>query len=201
MDEGETVRLAMRGNAAALSELAQRWSARLFALCLSRSGNRHVAEDLAQEALFRALSHLDSLADPDRFGPWLCGIALRVFLDWKKAKQTSQVPFSTLDANSSLDELIAAEATSHPLERADELERLTREVGQLDDDLRETLLLYYSHDMTYAQLAELLGVSAATVNARLTKARALLRTRLADPPPALRASTSAESLAPTRRRT
>ena len=37
---------------------------------------------------------------------------------------------------------------------------------------------YYYHDYTYQDLADLLGVSAATVNARLTKARALLRQRL-----------------------
>jgi DNA-directed RNA polymerase specialized sigma24 family protein len=40
------------------------------------------------------------------------------------------------------------------------------------------VLLYYYDDVTYRDLAQLLGVSAATINARLTKARALLRTRL-----------------------
>jgi RNA polymerase sigma-70 factor (ECF subfamily) len=51
-------------------------------------------------------------------------------------------------------------------------------VNQLDDDCREVLLLYYYQDVTYADLAELLGVSTATINARLTKARATLRERL-----------------------
>ena len=39
-------------------------------------------------------------------------------------------------------------------------------------------MLYYYEDLTYKGLAELLGVSTATINARLTKARALLRERL-----------------------
>jgi RNA polymerase sigma factor (sigma-70 family) len=40
------------------------------------------------------------------------------------------------------------------------------------------VLLYYYEDLTYRELAEALGVSPATINARLTKARALLRVRL-----------------------
>jgi RNA polymerase sigma factor (sigma-70 family) len=43
---------------------------------------------------------------------------------------------------------------------------------------RETLWLYYSDDLTYQEVADLLGTSRATVNLRLTKARALLRERL-----------------------
>ena len=43
-------------------------------------------------------------------------------------------------------------------------------------------MLYYYGDLTYRDLADMLGVSAATVNARLTKARAMLRQRLAEVP-------------------
>jgi DNA-directed RNA polymerase specialized sigma24 family protein len=39
-------------------------------------------------------------------------------------------------------------------------------------------MLYYYKQGTYQELADLLGVSAATINARLTKARAMLRQRM-----------------------
>jgi len=39
-------------------------------------------------------------------------------------------------------------------------------------------MLYYYNDLTYHDLAQLLGIAPATVNARLTRARALLRSRL-----------------------
>ena len=48
----------------------------------------------------------------------------------------------------------------------------------LPEEYREVVMLYYYEDVTYRDLAQLLGVSAATINARLTKARALLRERL-----------------------
>jgi RNA polymerase sigma-70 factor (ECF subfamily) len=52
------------------------------------------------------------------------------------------------------------------------------EVEALPEECREVIMLYYYQDLTYRDLAQLLGVSAATVNARLTRARSLLRERL-----------------------
>lgn len=177
MTDGEWVRRALQGDAAAFGELARAWSARVLAFCHAKCGNRHVAEDLAQETLLRGLRNLATLESPERFGPWLRGIALRVYLDWRKAKQTSQVPFSMLSPNGRVDELLVDDTQSR-VDQEDEAQRLMREIESLDEDYRETLMLYYSHDMTYAELAALLDVSPATVNMRLTKARAILRTRL-----------------------
>jgi RNA polymerase sigma factor (sigma-70 family) len=64
------------------------------------------------------------------------------------------------------------------LEQADELKKLMAEVGALPESHREALMLFYYGEMTYQEMAELLGVSTATINARLTEARTLLRKRL-----------------------
>ena len=52
------------------------------------------------------------------------------------------------------------------------------EVEALPEPLRQAIMLYYYDDISYRELGELLGVSAATINARLTKARSILRQRL-----------------------
>ena len=64
------------------------------------------------------------------------------------------------------------------VDRADEARRLMDQVESLSEQHREVLMLYYYRDVTYRDLAELLGVSTATINARLTKARAILRQRM-----------------------
>jgi RNA polymerase sigma-70 factor (ECF subfamily) len=64
------------------------------------------------------------------------------------------------------------------LERDEERRRILDEVEALPEEYRTVILLYYYQDLTYRDLAKLLGVSSATINARLTKARSLLRTRL-----------------------
>lgn len=53
-------------------------------------------------------------------------------------------------------------------------------VEALPDEFRTVIMLYYYDDATYRDLARTLGVSIATVNARLTRARAMLRARLSD---------------------
>ena len=181
MSDAELVRQARAGRTEAYAELVRRWAARVTALCHARVGRAHTADDLAQETLLRGFRSLNTLADPDRFGPWLCGIALRACLDWLKSKQNQQIPFSALDpehgADSYRDERQAGESD---LERADERRRLLAEVEALPEEQRKVVMLYYYEDLTYRELGRILGVSPATINARLTKARALLRARLTD---------------------
>ena len=178
--DAELVRQTLDGRSAAYAELARRHAAPVLAVCHARVRCWHAAEDLAQETLLRGLKALTSLADRDRFGPWLRGIAQRVCLDWLKSKQSAQVPFTSLAAGQVPDELLVTDgdATFRDVEGAEESRKLLECVGALDDDCREVLLLYYYQDVTYAELAELLGVSPATINARLTKARATLREQL-----------------------
>jgi len=177
--DGELVRQTLAGHAAAYGQLARRWAARVLAVCHARVG-RAAAEDLAQEALLRGLRGLPSLADPDKFGPWLIGIAVRTCLDWHKSAQRTEVSLEAL----ATDERIASaasftsETASGEIDRRERVEQLLSEVERLPPPYREVLMLYYYQDCTYHELAQLLGVSAATINARLTKARAMLRNRM-----------------------
>lgn len=91
MSDGELVRQALSGRSSAYGELARRWSAPILAFCHAKVRSVHAAEDLAQESLLRGLRALPTLSEPEKFGPWLRGIALRVCLDWLKSKQTQQV--------------------------------------------------------------------------------------------------------------
>src|SRR5262245_26104252 len=180
MSDGELVRQALAGRPQAYGELVRRWAGRVTALCHARTG-RAAAEDLAQEALLRGYRALNSLAEPDKFGAWLCGIAHRVCLDWLKSKDRTQVPFSVLARDHRPEDVLPDAAAEPELDRRDEVQRLMTEVEALPEECREVVMLYYYGDVTYRDLAQALGVSPATVNARLTRARALLRERLSSP--------------------
>src|SRR5438093_521652 len=97
MSDGDLVRQTLAGQTAAYEELVRRWSARVLACCHAKVGRAQAAEDLAQETLLRGLSALHSLDDPDKFGPWLRGIASRVCLDWLKDKERRQVSLGSSD--------------------------------------------------------------------------------------------------------
>ena len=177
--DSDLVCLAQGGQLAAYEELVRRWSARVLALCHAKVRSTHTAEELAQESLLRGLRAIATLEDPTKFGPWLCGIASRVCLDWLKSGQARQVSLDTV-SDGHADAWVAqiSESPDEAAARADDERRLLAEVATLPDPYREVILLYYYDDVTYQDVAAALGVSAATVNARLTKARAMLRQRL-----------------------
>jgi len=182
MTDGELVRRTLAGHQSAFAELVRRWSARVLAVCRATLRRPQPAEDLAQESLLRAYRALGTLTEPEKFGPWLVGIARRACWDWLKAKQTHQV---SLNGNSGNPDQPAFPEPIDPWPEpcdqaaADETHaRLWGAVEALPDDQREVILLYYRGAATYQELAELLAVSAATINARLTKARAALRVSL-----------------------
>jgi RNA polymerase sigma-70 factor (ECF subfamily) len=182
MSDAELVRRALAGRTEAYGELVRRWAGRVTALCHAKVGRAHVADDLAQETLLRGFRALSALSDPGCFGPWLCGIAMRVCLDWLKTKKNAQVPFSVLGPHYDPDDHLQNpnSSTENEVERDDERRHLLAEVEALPEECRQVVMLYYYQDLTYRELARILGVSAATVNARLTRARALLRERLSD---------------------
>jgi RNA polymerase sigma-70 factor (ECF subfamily) len=179
--DGDLVRRVLAGDAGSYEELVRRWAARVLAVCHAKVGRAGMAEDLAQEALLRGYAALGTLSDPAKFGPWLHGIATRVCLDWLKAKERTQVTFSDLGGGSDPDTFLRAASQERPeagVEHEDEVRTLLAEVERLPEELRKALYLFYYEDLSYKDIAGVLGVSAATINLRLTKARSLLRRRL-----------------------
>ena len=72
---------------------------------------------------------------------------------------------------------VGVDSSVDELEQRDEIGRLMVEIDELPENYREVILLFYFGDHSYRELAEMFVVSSATINARLTKARALLRQR------------------------
>jgi RNA polymerase sigma-70 factor (ECF subfamily) len=177
MTDGELVGQILTGRTWAYGPLAQRYGARVLAVCHARVG-REAAEDLAQESLLRALRSLPMLQDREKFGSWLMGIAVRTCLDWLKSAKRSEVSLEAIDGagGGCLADVPSLEAAY--CDHRERSERLMLEVERLPAPCREAILHYYYGQYSYQEIADLLGVSSATVNARLTKARALLRERM-----------------------
>ena len=172
--DADCVRAVRSGRREAYDELVRRYAARISAVCWSKLGRRGPVEDMVQEAFLRGFRALDSLTEPEKFGSWLYGIAVRACLDWLKAKERSQV---SLDGRST-----GGFPDSQPRPFPEEEERRSRvleEVQALPEIFREVVMMFYYKKQSYQEMSAMLGISAAAVNARLTKARAMLRDRLA----------------------
>src|SRR5260370_32714842 len=136
--DAELVRQALAGRAEAYADLVRRWAGRITALCHAKVGRADVADDLAQETLLRGFRALRSLSAPDKFGPWMCGIAIRASLDWLKAKERKQVLFSVLGTKHDPDGFASTSpAADARLEDYDERRNLLAQVEPLPEVYRQ----------------------------------------------------------------
>jgi RNA polymerase sigma-70 factor (ECF subfamily) len=175
MTDGELVRCVVAGDTAAYGELARRWFRRILAFCQSRVLTQD-AEDLTQDVLIRGYTHLSSLTNSDQFGPWLRGIAHNICVDWCRTRQRQSQQIGHRNGSAALTEIAASAITGI---HDDERTLVASQLAALPEELREVILLRYYESLTYDDMSQWLGVSRATVNERLAKARALLRLRLA----------------------
>ena len=166
------MRAAQGGRREAYDVLVRRHAAKIGAVCRSRLGPRGPVDDMVQEAFLRGYRALGSLTDPEKFPSWVYGIATRACLDWLKAKERTQIPFGPLGPD-------AVRSPDEPPGDGDRNERLMQEIDALPEAYREVVMLFYYKKQTYLEMSAMLELSPAGINARLTKARALLRARLA----------------------
>src|SRR5512140_2433644 len=135
------------------------------------------AEDLTQETFLRAFQQRDSLRNREVLLPWLYRIATNVCLD-RLRQRARRAP---LESETDLDD-IPVDSDTPSLEQTVERNEMSACVQQyladLPDDYRAVILLQDMHGRTGPEIAEMLGVSVATVKIRLHRARKRLRAAL-----------------------
>lgn len=173
------VSAARLGDREAFAGLVLRHRARLIAVCQRTISNPADAEDAAQEAVLQALLSLDSLRQPDRFGPWLVGIGLNVCRRLLREQSGDCWSWDAMLGGRIAFEPASGQPGPDELANAAELaERVRQAVDDLPGGQRSAVLLFYLTSLTYAETAALLGIEVSAVKARLHKARRSLRRRL-----------------------
>jgi RNA polymerase sigma-70 factor (ECF subfamily) len=158
--------------AAALA-LHDRW---LRTIVLTRLGERQAVDEVMQEVALAAVAQRAPLNDRNRLGAWLYRLAVRQALLYRRRRGRQRklldgyagsqpATWAASDARDPLDWLLQDERRG--LVRA-ALERLPRRDAEI-------LLLKYTEDWSYRELAASLGVSESAIEARLHRARGRLR--------------------------
>jgi RNA polymerase sigma-70 factor (ECF subfamily) len=161
-DEALALQL-QQGEQTALTVLVERhYDALLGYLYRMMSGDRALAEDLAQETFLRVLSAAHQYQHPRPFKPWLYAIATNLVRNHYKRADT-RYTFAEGDGDVS-DEWDVPEAAV--LEQ-DEAQAVIAALRTLPDDQREVIVLYYYQSLEGAEIAAALGIPLGTVRSRL----------------------------------
>lgn len=163
-----------------------RW---LRTVALARVGDAAAADDVMQEVSITALQKGHQLRDPSRVAGWLYRLAVVAALQYRRRQgRRRKLLDRYVDRETSVD---GAASTPDPLSwlLADERKTLVRQALEtLNARDAEIMLLKYSEDWSYQQLAEHLGLSVSAVEARLHRARQKMRQTLCRLDPSLKKS-------------
>jgi len=168
-DTAALVRRALRGEAAAFTDLARAFLRPAYSVALSILRRPMDAEDVAQDSFMKAFSSLDTCREPEHFAAWLFQIVrnrARNLLDGRRLRDAAPDGSKILDF---------AGPTSPS---AGMREALLSALAELDEQKREVVLLHDLENWTHAEIAQALNISEVHSRQQLFRARQILRAKL-----------------------
>jgi RNA polymerase sigma-70 factor, ECF subfamily len=170
----EVLRRARRGDERAFALIVRQYQTPLFNYVTRvLGGDRALAEDLCQEVFLRAYQALPSFDNRCQFTTWLFQVAKHRVVDELRARERRGRPSVELDVVAHL------HVAAPEIEAVEELDAVWRAIGELNLDLKMALLLRDVVGLSYAEIAEALETTLATVKWRIYKARETVAAELA----------------------
>ncbi len=170
------------GNPLAFQLLVERYQERVFSLVRHYTRNPVEVEDIAQDTFLKAYRKLAGFQRQSSFSTWLYRVAVNTALDHLKKAGRSPVQVvddpELLPGSTGRTGAPRIGAPDARLER-EEIARITHRVlEELPEIFRTVLVLREFEDLSYQEMADLLGVSIGTVESRLFRARARFKEAL-----------------------
>jgi RNA polymerase sigma-70 factor, ECF subfamily len=163
----------LAGDTEAFARLVDRHYDRCARVALRILGNREDAEEAVQDAFLRAFRALASYEDRERFQAWLTRILVNQCRTIRARVNRREEVFSALEIADA--ELFAVHG--EPDAGWPELERA---LAQLPPEQREAIVLRYSDDLTYEEMARVTGAGESALKMRVQRAFARLRGLLSE---------------------
>jgi RNA polymerase sigma factor (sigma-70 family) len=170
--DGPLIDAARLGDKEAFAQLINAHRSAAEGLCSRLLRDSEASRDAVQEATLVAWLSLPQLIHTDRFGAWLCSIALN------KARQILRTTLTAARAAANLADGVRQVATPEEMVESEEVRtRIRAAIDGLPRSQRETVYLFYLGGLTHREAAKELDI---TVNARLYQARSNLGRVLID---------------------
>jgi RNA polymerase sigma factor (sigma-70 family) len=175
------VRLSESGGSGGIKAQLEPMRLPLMRFFLRRVGNPSEAEDLTQETFARLLSaaERERFDDPKAF---VFRIALNLLSDRaRKTKRRAGAALALVDPHR-VDELslqfVEDRTPERVLQGKDDVDRLVKALGELNERTRDIYLLFRLENMKQAKIAELFGISRSTVEKEVMRATHHLAKRI-----------------------
>ena len=185
-EEVALVRDALAGDEAAMERLLMRAQEVAWRFSLAVCGRPDDAEDAMQEALLKTYRHMARLREADAFRPWLHRVVKNACLMSRRRRVHEPARVESLDEPASVDggsrEVPSRGHDPEQMVTRTELRsRLRAALATLPAESRAVVFLREMEGLSTREVAEVMGMSEASVKTRLSRARRALQAVLAAP--------------------
>jgi RNA polymerase sigma-70 factor (ECF subfamily) len=175
IEEIRLITRAKRGDLEAFESLYEMHKASIYRTALAITGDRLAAEEILQETFLRAFKHINNVREGVSLSPWLYRIAVNLAYDRAARRRR------WLAALDGIIEPLVTPVGASPEQMVEErelYELVYEAINKLKFKQRATLVLFYLHDFSLAEIAEIMDCPVGTVKSRLHYARENLRREL-----------------------
>jgi RNA polymerase sigma-70 factor (ECF subfamily) len=175
IEEIRLITRAKRGDLEAFESLYEMHKASIYRTALAITGDRLAAEEILQETFLRAFKHINNVREGVSLSPWLYRIAVNLAYDRAARRRR------WLAALDGIIEPLVTSSVASPEQMVEErelYELVYEAINKLKFKQRATLVLFYLHDFSLVEIAEIMDCPVGTVKSRLHYARENLRREL-----------------------
>jgi len=165
-----------RLDADAFAALAAAHRPRVLRFATAFLGDRHLAEDVVQEALGRLFEHRGRYPLDERFGPYLVKTVARLAIDQRRARRARHARLARVRSMPPP----APPSPAAAAETGETADRVALAIAALPARERGCFLLTVCEGLSYREAADALGLTYSEVNNAIHRARTMLRSTLAD---------------------
>ncbi len=183
--DAELVAQLQLGSEAAFRTLVERYQSRIYRTVFSLLRNEEEAEDVAQEVFVEVYQTIGLFRGEASLSTWLYRLATsRALKNRRKAQAKKRFAYFTSLLGGNNDVLYEPPDHAHPLallEGQQQLQLLLAHIARLPDQQQVAFTLRHEQELSYEQIAAVLGTTVAAVESLLFRARQTLRKHVQSP--------------------
>jgi RNA polymerase sigma-70 factor (ECF subfamily) len=162
LDELELINKAKNGNKSALNSLLKDNYNILKGYTVKMVGDPHLAQDIIQDAMLKAVLNINKFEPKAKFSTWLIKIATNVYRDYlRKNKSVKQIEETVIDRGKQLEDTVILNF---------EYREVMKIILKLPYEKRAVFILKHYYGYKYEEISEILGCPIGTVRSRLHNA-------------------------------
>jgi RNA polymerase sigma-70 factor (ECF subfamily) len=172
--EAQLAEACRQGDREAFRELFEQYRDRVYTIALRFSGSETAAMDIAQDAFVKLFDSIRGFRGDASLQTWIFRMVVNCCFDYRRrSRRFVPLPDGVLHT------LRAAADSLADLVRSEQSATVRSAVDRLAPQLRMAVTLRYTEDLSYEEIAAVLGCSPGTVASRLNRAHKALERKLA----------------------